>query len=90
MIPYLQRRDTFDLSGKDMQTYVITTQEVAVKVVPSSTDLKYSTTIERQVFQHRNVHFLETCSAFSALTVAELIRMTYMQTHRCIGWSEII
>ena len=72
MILYLQRRDIFDMSGKDMQTYVITTQEVAVKVMSLSTDLKYSTPIERQVFQHRNVHFLETCSAFSALAAAKI------------------
>jgi hypothetical protein len=90
MIQDLQRRDIFDLSHKDMQTYVIIKQELAVKVVSSSTDLKYSTPIERQVFQHRNVHFLETCSAFSALAVAELIRMTHVQTHRRVGRREII
>ena len=72
MIPDLQRRDIFDMSGKDMQTYVIIKQELTVKVMFSSTDLKYPTPIERQVFQHRNVHFLETCSAFSALAAAKI------------------
>ena len=90
MIQDLQRRDIFDMSGKDMQTYVIIKQELTVKVVFPSTDLKYSTPIERQVFQHRNVHFLETCSAFSALAAAKLIRMTHMQTHRSVGRREII
>lgn len=46
MIQVMQQRDIFDLSGKDKQAYVITKQELAVNVVSSSTDLKYSTPIE--------------------------------------------
>ena len=36
MIQDLQRRDIFDMSGKDMQTYVIIKQELTVKVVLNS------------------------------------------------------
>jgi len=50
MILGMQQRDIFDWSRKDKQTYVITTEELAVNVVSLSTDLKYPTPIGAKYF----------------------------------------